>query len=525
MPTVRALPIRTCFPLLLAFVAGPPLGAQAPDLNGRRTAAQVPDQHGPPPDAQNFALVFMEPVEGSASDLPVHRRVDDPDRLAEFTRWTDNDYARWAVALYRSAAEIARRRGGADLPDALHVALVPGGNHADAGFSLLSRDGMRDYPGIPYVKLGADAWRFETTILHETGHVVLRAFRQGASVPTEPIASIPHTTSALTDRGTAFNEGYAIHLETLLAHLSDESSVRARYRHERLLFGAPPGFLAEYYRPASDLRTYAQSLARYTEVRDNAWAFASAFQEPDYLRVQLDRARDFSTLRDANQLLQSEGFYATFFFSLLARGNARPSADEVRARQERVLVALAEMLVDAELDPDTPHLLQFLETYRRLFRDEAAEVLDVFLDLSHGVFVDPEAGAVWKELYRAALRLDMEGLDREAIEATRRGWREHVEADPAVLRSRLGPQIPCLAPAAEVLLVAFGASAPLAFDANTVQEGVLRSVPGITGLEVERWLAERVRGAFSGVEDVWRRVPLSGAVREGLECGDPDPAR
>ena len=76
----------------------------------------------------------------------------------------------------------------------------------------------------------------------------------------------------------------------------------------------------EYFRPSGDLVSFAQSLSRHQEVRDNLFAFASAHTDRDYLRTQLDPARDLATLRDANQLLQSEGFVASVFYSLLMRG-------------------------------------------------------------------------------------------------------------------------------------------------------------------------------------------------------------
>jgi hypothetical protein len=94
---------------------------------------------------------------------------------------------------------------------------------------------------------------------------------------------------------------------------------------------------AEYYRPSVDLLTFAQTYARYGDVRDNAFAFGPAFTEPDYLRVQMETARDFASLRDANQLLQSEGFHATFFFSLLVRGDEAPSEATVQARQNAAM--------------------------------------------------------------------------------------------------------------------------------------------------------------------------------------------
>jgi hypothetical protein len=98
-----------------------------------------------------------------------------------------------------------------------------------------------------------------------------------------------------------------------------------------------------------------------------------------------------------------------------------------------------------------------------------------------------------------------------------RGWRELVLADSRVLFSRLGPQLPAAAPAVSVRLAAFGESAPLRFDLNTAQEGVLRLIPGITDGEVARWLGERAKKPFAGAADFRERVKLSGAALAGMK--------
>jgi hypothetical protein len=347
-------------------------------------------------------------------------------------------------------------------------------------------------------------------MLHETGHVVLSVLNRGDGIPTLQLVSIPHTTAALTDRGTAFNEGFAIHLETLAAHLSDAPDMRKRYRHERMAFGGARLAHSEYSRHAADLATFSQDLARYQAIRDNHFAFASGYREPDYLRVQLEAARDFATLRNANQLLQSEGFYASFFFAYLMRGDAIPSSETLAERQDKMFAALAEHFADEPMTPDAPHMLHFVETHMRMFPDEARDVVNVLLDLSHGVFVDVAAAELWREHYMAALRLDLEVVRGDQVESARGRWREAVLRDPQVLYSRLGAQIGCTVSEVKVLLVAFGRAMPLSFDINTVQEGIIRLIPGISDADVLRWLDERERAPFTSVEDFKKRAASAG---------------
>jgi hypothetical protein len=451
-------------------------------------------------------VLFMKPAPDEArADLPLYHRVDEPAEIERYTSWLDNESARMALALYEEAWATLRERGSDLATPPYPVALIPRGNHADIGFRLQTEAGVEEHPGRSYIKLGPQKRGFENTFLHETGHVVLATLAGGKRVPAEPMASIPHTTAALTNRGTAFNEGFAIHLETLAGHLSDERSMRARYRHERFDFGGA-GVRSEYLRHAVDLATFSQTVARYYEVRENNYAFASAFKEPEYLRVQLEKSRDFATLRDANQLLQSEGFNASFFFAYTVRGDGIPDPATVADRQRKMLNALAEMFASKPMAPDSPYLLHFLETYMRLYPSDAGEVVDILLDLSHGVFVDAEAPALWRKAYMTALTLDIRNFPPAETQHARTRWREAVMEDPTVLYARLGPQIACIVPDESVRLVAFGQEMPLSFDLNTVQEGVIRMIPEMTDEGVDLWLAERARLPFASAEDFRHRI-------------------
>jgi hypothetical protein len=462
-------------------------------------------------------VVFLKPAgklnTASAEireNMPLYRRVAD---ASKYERWLRNESAERALRLYAQAARIAAP--GPNVPD-YYVALVKGGNHAAVGFRLETPAGVKEHPHTPYILLDADPELFETTLYHETGHVAMDMLAGGRRLDGLEVASIPHSTAALSDRTTAFSEGYAIHMETLAAHLARGEGLRWRYQHHSVRFGDAPYRQNEYYRDASDLTTFSQSLARYYEVRENHFAFESAFREPDYLRVQLDKARDFATLRDANQLLQSEGFYASFFFLFAVRGADLPSEETVAEREERMLRAMAAMFSAVKTDISTPWLLELVTQYMRLYPEERAEIVDALNDLSHGVFVSPSAAALWREHYLASLRLDLDHLNRDAINAARKRWREQVLADPHVLFSRIGPEIVCTVPAVTVRLVAFGEDAPLRFDVNTVQEGVLRLVPGIAGDEVARIAAERAKAAFASADDFRRRAALRPATLVGL---------
>jgi len=224
----------------------------------------------------------------------------------------------------------------------------------------------------------------------------------GRQLPRADICSIPHSTAALSDRATAFSAGYAIHLEALAAHMGRD----VRYHHESAWFGDGAFRDLEYFRHSADLATYSQTLARYMDVRENNYAFQPSYKGPDYLRLQLEKSRDFAELRDANQLLQSEGFYASFFFLFLMRGTSKPAEAEIDARQVKLLRALAATFDTAKMEEDTPWLTRLAIRYMSLIPEDKLAVVDAVNDLSHGVFVDPEARALWRRHYLGALRLD-----------------------------------------------------------------------------------------------------------------------
>ena len=273
--------------------------------------------------------------------------------------------------------------------------------------------------------------------------------------------------------------------------MAADPGLRGRYHHDGVGFGDVAYRASEYYRGASDLATFSQDLARYYEVRENNFAFESAFRGPDYLRAQLEKARDFAALRDANQLLQSEGFYASFFFLFAMRGKQLPTEEAVAQREEHMLRAMAAMFADVKTDISTPWLIELVTHYMRLFPEERGEIVDALNDLSHGVFINPGAAALWREHYMASLRLDLEHLNRDAINAARKRWREQVLADPSILRSRLGPEIVCEIPGVKVRIAAFEEDATVSFDVNTAQPGIMRLIPGISENEISAWQSAR----------------------------------
>jgi len=189
-----------------------------------------------------------------------------------------------------------------------------------------------------------------------------------------------------------------------------------------------------------------------------------------------------------------------------------PSPETVRDRQDKMLSALAGMFASWPMRPDSPYLPRFVDTFLRLYPAEAREVVDVLMELSHGVFVDAEAGAPWRDCYLAALRLDTGRLEKGRVKESRKRWRQAVLKDPQVFCARLGPQIRCRVPGREVRPAALGEAVHLSFDINTVEEGILRLIPHVTETDIARWQEERTRKPFADPEDFKQRCRLGEAA-------------
>ncbi|HPW55573.1 MAG TPA: hypothetical protein PLP31_07540 [Thermoanaerobaculaceae bacterium] len=465
---------------------------------------------------QGSPFHFVEPdLTAPAGTLPAFRTVTDSARLERLRGWSTNEAALFAAEIYRLAWSAGRAPGATVAPERLVVAVEADCASTGTGFRLRDGKVWQEWPRAPYLRLGEDAGRFSTVLLHETGHACQILLAGGRTLPGQAISPIPHAVSALTDRTTAFSEGFAIALETVAAQHAVTPALRSLLHPDELLFGPASRMQGEYFRPSVQLATYAQPQARYRDVRDNAFAFASAVRAPDYLRVQLEPARDLTTLRDANQLMQSEGFAASVFYALVMRGS-RPDAATVRARLGSLLQAMQEILRRPDLGPDTPLLLEAVLALARRDPTERREVLAVLLDCSRGVLVDGNAAPMWRRHYLAALHQDLEQLELDAINAARQRWLTTALSDPAVLASRLGPQLACTVDTVTVRLPGMGVEAPLRFDVNTAEEGVLRVIPGISEAEVASWLDQRQHRPFVSARDFRVRVKLQPEVAARL---------
>lgn len=493
-----ALPALALLAALLPGCAGSPAPAPVP--------ARAPAAAAPPA----VQLRFMEP----AGDRKAHQRawteITDADRLARLTALADNEAARFALAVYAIAWELAPPAWPAQ--PTLFIALEPGGNYGRVGFTMTDRDGQRrELPALPYLILSENAESFRDTLLHESAHVMhgLLAAGHQSSDDVQAFAPIPHSTAAITDRRTAFNEGFAIHFEAVWAHCGRDPDARAFYDHAAPRYGDQRKLAAEYYFPLRDLRSYAQTFARYQRVRDDDYAFEPATAARDYLRVQLDPARDRRSLRTGAAMVASEGFVASVLFHVVAGAGCR-SMDELVPRYRPILAALKR----AETTAGPLDSVPLLDLVAAL----GPRAIDIFLDLSRGATIDPDAPAMWARLYDAALALELPALEKLRAEAdTRRArWRAEATRDPTALARAIGPVAVVTVPSVRTGLALFGDPQPLAFDANAAGPPMLRLIPGVTEAQIDALVADRARAPFADSADAIARAEAAGVAPGSL---------
>jgi hypothetical protein len=488
---VRTLPILPA--ALIACGANGACGGGRPAVQPATRPAEARTAR-PPVDVR-----FLERDAAGAPWHPVRNAA----RVADLHRMIDNEPARFALALYRLAWELAPPAEPTGGP-VLFIGLEEGGNHAETGLSLVEDGRRRDLPALPYLRLEEDRDSLRGTLLHETGHAVHALLVTGVPLSEHDgaIAPIPHSTFAVTDRRTAFNEGLAIHLEAIHGHCGQEAETRAFYDHAAFRHGPTGDRSNEYFFPVKDVMTYAQTFARYQAVRDGLFAFETAARG-DYLRVQLDPARDLRTLRDPGSIVASEGFVASILFQVIARQGCAAGLVPLLPRYRALFLALR----DAESRRGAVPLVDLVIAL-------GGDAVAVFLDLSRGVTVDPEAAALWARLYDASLALDIETRTAifDDLEARRTRWRDEVAADPSRLARRIGPIVAVKA-SRKVGVAMFGGLQPMSFDLNAAGAPILRLVPGWTEAHVDALLAERAARPFASLADLrarlgTRRVPV-----------------
>ncbi|MBT3218627.1 MAG: hypothetical protein HN348_06005 [Proteobacteria bacterium] len=440
-------------------------------------------------DDLSLDVVYMERADRGS---PFHR-IDERERIEKLLQWMDNEAADFALRLYRSAWQ--RRLDGQ--PPVFYIALEAGGNHASQGFTLIEGDDtLVDDDQMPFILLDEQEYRFSGTLLHETGHLILGLL--GAEPVDTDVSYVFHTTPAVTDRWTAFNEGFAQHLETIYAERVTDPDMRLHFDNRSSTFGPTS---KHFFGPAMDLRTLSQTWQRFNGVRDNRFAHPAAYDGPDLLRHAIDPERDLSRLRNSSQLLACEGFVATVFYRLGTTSAPGPLSS---LDYEPIFDALAKAFQYESVHVDHLWLLHTINSLAEV-RPEARTI---FLDLSRLTTVSNQMLEDWPQIYDAGLRVNVKAYgDWQQQEAEIfNHWVARLEQDHSLLAAAVAPEVFVCVDKKTVVPQLIQQSVDLCFDLNAATIPQLRAIDGADEHWLDEVVEERLPRPFQDLPDLGERA-------------------
>jgi hypothetical protein len=397
--------------------------------------------------------------------------------------------------------ELAQRRSGtAPVPTWLYLAVEDGG-FARVGFFLRDERGERFVPDA-YVDLVVDEdsvanGGFEEIFAHEMGHVFLR--RLFPSLPPG-YSRTPHMSLAITDYPTAFDEGFATHMQPLVRRLTRNAAL-----HEEDLGLTSKPFVPYW------LSNLDRS-ARTDGVRRNWFV---QLQAPQGSAGSAERSTlfDIERLKNGNQMLASEGLVATLFYRWLAPGPGDERA--LLERYGKMFDAFA-ALEKRKPGPDTPLMIQLVDSYRALFPQESDRMLTVLLETTYGATADASLTATVESVAARGRSGDIETFVGELTPARKAfaKLRESVLKDPATAGAALGPNLWLLSDAP---MGGPDRNAKAAINLNTAERDELLKLPGFDAASADKVLLSRRRdGLFRSLDDFAARAQLDEPAKHRL---------
>ncbi len=374
---------------------------------------------------QNKAsLIFPDPGEkicivqavGKSKDLLMGEKLDRNNPLAKkVLEQLDYPYHRSMIKLSQCARNLAADREG---PNVLFLSQTEGG-FPRQGLILERKEKSENFPHLYYVDLVLDEERVDRGELdiysHELGHVMMLNI-MGDEIP-DSRSTKQHVSMGITDYSIAFFEGWGIHFQ-------------------RLAFDHVP-FYRETYTEALDYsRSFArawhsnidQSL-RLNGVLDNSYIHGKHLPHVDRSSLGLEElillehtspSFDRTRLRNAQQMLSSEGVLATLFYRIntdevlqnnyqekafYSRFLLRPipaniSVKEIFTPLENVFLKNFYIWnkIKGSLNPEDSPLIPFIQEWSRSFPEDREEILKLFIMTTVGKTATQDLGKTYETM-------------------------------------------------------------------------------------------------------------------------------
>lgn len=456
----------------------------------------------PPNDLR---VVFVEPI-GEFNPwgdvLPKVKPIEDQLRLAKLNSWLRNEGPSLGLNLLKAERLITNSNAGV-----FYLVITPGGNYAGIGFTLVEKETETPYPNAAFIILDESEETFRSIFHHETGHVIFVELNGFTRMPRNSFSGVVHSNAVITDRTTAFDEGFAISLETLLVHYSkDENLLRfALHRPADIAIDR----IGEYGFLLSDTINPAQTFDRYHGVRDNDFSFETMPNRNGYFASLFERARDYSRTRSPDELLSTEGFYASFFFRLVEMNLKNYTSNDLMSAYSQVFKEIKQTLSENQ-EPTTPWLIEFVRKYAAAYPSVREQVFTLLFDLSHGAFFTKDYKTRWTDVYLTALNKDFEKYSSllKEIKKIKRDSVTDVMNTERKLYDGIGVVLGVEVANTTVDSMR-GKPVALQFDLNTVPLVILERVPGISPQEIDSFRNARDAAPWQSFEDF--------EIRSGLQ--------
>jgi len=419
------------------------------------------------------------------------------------------------------------------------------GGFARFGFWLEPPNGPRKLVMAGYVDLvvrqpSVESGDFEEIFCHELGHLVLRSLLGDLSHgPSRKM----HQSMTVTDYPTAFDEGYAEHFQPLARDTTQNPTLR------KIQSGTGTMDLDLLWLSNLDGQLRTDGVKRNLFVHRKAPRDANAAQGADLYQGFLNEETSTQflpgALKNAQEMMASEGVIATLFYRLVNRESLRnqyrepafynqfleatagAGADPQKeiSPYENVnlkLFAALRRIAPQAGDSSRPLAIALIGAYAELFPDEARTVYDLFLSTTYGVTAAQEAAPAFERAARAGQVGDIDTFRPASLAAFSLldQLTNRVAKGDLPLDANLGPELWLLNEDFKIATAVWKRerTVSLSLNLNTASEPELMTLPGVDAALAARIVATRhARGYFPSVDEVGSVEGVSPALLHTMQ--------
>jgi hypothetical protein len=192
--------------------------------------------------ASAHTVLIMQETGEIRDGLPVMELVPETDtRYSSVHQSIESSFLDRFLGLYRLCQCYLIGEGVLQDMEPAYLALTDHqGGFARQGFILQTKEGELVKEEVPYVDITVQAatsdiyglMSFTQLFPHEMAHVMYRLLSREDSVANNSRSVDMHYFSIITDYPTAFNEGFAEHMENVSRHFEENDSIRAGFEKD-----------------------------------------------------------------------------------------------------------------------------------------------------------------------------------------------------------------------------------------------------------------------------------------------------